>query len=317
MKTTKWILILFCTALLACCACQQTPPVTDPTPTATPTEVPTETPVPTKKPLTINDKLTGLDAFGITDLMTVGWNLGNVLDSHGPGITYDSTPGKAAKFWGNEEPTWAVFRAVKLAGFNTIRIPVTWYQHVKYDDAAQKYIINPDWLAYVKKTVDYAYSQKLFVIINVHHEDWVNVPRFTDETYAKAEKMLTDIWGQLAETFQNYDQHLIFEGLNEPRQTGLGNSVEWGVGDSASRLYINKLLNVFVNTVRSQGSDANKERLLMLTGYCASSDSKSFNAIEIPEGAGNVAFSVHAYLPYYFAMDTSDKANHSFPGKSG
>ena len=194
MKTTKWILILFCTALLACCACQQTPPVTDPTPTATPTEVPTETPVPTKKPLTINDKLTGLDAFGITDLMTVGWNLGNVLDSHGPGITYDSTPGKAAKFWGNEEPTWAVFRAVKLAGFNTIRIPVTWYQHVKYDDAAQKYIINPDWLAYVKKTVDYAYSQKLFVIINVHHEDWVNVPRFTDETYAKAEKMLTDIW---------------------------------------------------------------------------------------------------------------------------
>ena len=118
MKTTKWILILFCTALLACCACQQTPPVTDPTPTATPTEVPTETPVPTKKPLTINDKLTGLDAFGITDLMTVGWNLGNVLDSHGPGITYDSTPGKAAKFWGNEEPTWAVFRAVKLAGYS-------------------------------------------------------------------------------------------------------------------------------------------------------------------------------------------------------
>lgn len=318
MKTSKFIFTLLCAAfLLTVCGCNSGAPVTNPTPTEAPTETPTETPTPTKKPLTINHRLTGLDAFEITNLMTVGWNLGNCLDSNGPDITYDSTPAKAAKYWGNEEPTKELFTAIKNAGFNTVRIPITWYQHIQYDESAQKYVINPDWLAYVKKTVDYANSQKMFVIINVHHEDWVNVPKFTDETYEKAAAITRDIWSQLAETFKYYDQHLIFEGFNEPRQTGLGSSVEWGTGDAVSRRYINNLLQVFVDTVRSHEAATNKERLLMLTGYCASSDKASFNAIEIPENIGNYALSVHAYLPYYFCMDTSDKANHTFPGKSG
>lgn len=55
----------------------------------------------------------------------------------------------------------------------------------------------------------------------------------------------------------------------------------------------------------------------MLPGYCASSDPVAINQITVPENAGNVALSVHAYAPYFFTMDTSNYANHSFPGKSG
>lgn len=258
--------------------------------------------------------LTGLNAQGITSQMTVGWNLGNTLDAHSASI---SDPAKSAMCWGNPEPTKELFETVKAGGFNTVRIPTTWYPHIEYNDAEQRWDVDDEWMEYVKMTVDYAYELDMFIILNVHHENWVNVGEFTDTTYADAAAKLEGIWTEVAEVFADYDQHLIFEGMNEPRQTGLGGSVEWGAGDDNSRRYINNLNAVFVNTIRNQGSSANAERLLMLPGYCASSDVNAIRAIEIPANGGNVALSVHAYAPYFFTMDTSDKANHTFPGSSG
>ncbi len=258
--------------------------------------------------------MTGLDARGITSQMTVGWNLGNTLDAHSAAI---SDPAKSAMCWGNPEPTKELFDAIKAAGFNTVRIPTTWYPHIEYNTAEQRWDVDDEWMEYVKMTVDFAYEQDMFIILNVHHENWVNVAQFTDTTYADASAKLEGIWTEVAEVFADYDQHLIFEGMNEPRQTGLGSSVEWGAGDDNSRRYINNLNAVFVNTVRGQGSSANNERLLMLPGYCASSDPNAIRGIEIPANSGNVALSVHAYAPYFFTMDTSDKANHNFPGSSG
>ena len=303
-------------------------PVATEAPKATATPVPTKapatpaataTPAPTKAPASNTKKLTGADAFEITSQMIVGWNLGNSLDANGGHISYNDPPAKAVTSWHNEEPTREMIEAVKAAGFNTVRIPTTWYNHIKLDNTTGTYTINQEWLDYVKTVVDYAYELDMFVILNVHHENWVNVAEFTDETYAKASRILTDIWTVVAATFADYDQHLIFEGMNEPRQTGLGSSVEWGTGDTYSRKYINDLNKVFIDTVRSQGSAANAERLLMLPGYCASSDKSVIRSINVPEGSGNVALSVHAYYPYFFAMapETDSKANHSFPGKSG
>ncbi len=293
-------------------------PTPSPEPTATP--VPTATSTPTPEPTNIPEvpagTLTGLDAFEVTRRMIVGWNLGNTLDSIGSNIGFDSAPAKSVTAWGNIEPNKELFETVKAAGFNTVRIPTTWYQHVKYDNATGKYIISEDWLAYVKQTVDYAYELNMFVILNVHHEDtWVNVPAFNDEAYDKASKMLHDIWSAVAETFAEYDQHLIFEGMNEPRE--VGSSTEWSGGTPAAQKYINRLNAVFIEAVRSQGSAANAERLLMIPGYAASSNISTIKAIEIPENSGNVALSVHAYFPYFFAMATDKYANHSFPGKSG
>lgn len=289
-----------------------------PAPTATPSPAPTATPAPTRVPLPVEGPLTGYDAHELVFGMVIGWNLGNTLDSHGDNITFESAPERAVKLWGNEEPTKELFEAVKAAGFNLVRIPTTWYQHMKYDEAQDKYVIQEDWMAYVKQTVDYAYDLNLFVILNVHHEeDWVNIDRFTDEAYITTSKVMEDVWSQISETFAEYDQHLIFEAMNEPRQTGLGSAVEWGSGDAVSQKYINDLNQVMVNTVRNQGSAANKERLIMLPGYAASSQIASVKAIAVPEDGGNIALSVHAYFPYCFAMDTSDMANHEFPGRSG
>ena len=261
--------------------------------------------------------LTGKNSYEITDQMTIGWNLGNSLECTNDSFNYDTAPKAFVTTWGNPEPTAEMIQTVKAAGFNTIRIPVTWYQHLKYNESTGVYEINQKWMAYVKKVVDWAYNENMFIILNVHHEEWVNAPEFNQQAYAEASAKLRDIWSQVSEQFKDYDQHLIFEGMNEPRETGKGSSVEWGSGDENSRTYINNLNEIFVNTVRGQGSAPNSERLLMLPGYCASSDINAINAIKIPQNSGNVALSVHAYTPYFFAMDTGEYANHNFPGSDG
>lgn len=261
--------------------------------------------------------LTGQSAFDITSQMVIGWNLGNSLDSTNDNLTMESSPKKFAMAWGNPEPTKELIEAVKNGGFNTIRIPTTWYQHLYLDESTNTYKIDAKWLAYVKQFVDYAYDMDMFVILNVHHENWVNVAKFTDETYNDASKKLNDIWSCLAETFKDYDQHLVFEGMNEPRETNNPSNSEWGDGDANSWNYINRLNKVFVDAVRGQGSSYNKERLLMLPGYHAGNSVSTVRAIEIPENSGNVALSVHAYNPYFFCMDTSNMANHTYPGASG
>lgn len=262
--------------------------------------------------------LTGQDAKGITSKMVIGWNLGNTLDCSG--VKNATTPAKYATAWGNPVPTKALFECVKAGGFNTVRIPTTWYQHITWDESSQMYLVNDEWMDFVKTTVDYAYDLDMFVILNIHHEDFINVKQFTDDTYKDASKKVNDIWTQVAEEFKDYDQHLIFEGMNEPRQTGNPNVQEWGNGsgdNGYSWQYVNNLNKVFVDAVRGNGSAANNERLLMLPGYVASSDPTAIRNIDIPNGAGNVALSVHAYAPYYFTMATDDKANHQFPGSSG
>ena len=259
--------------------------------------------------------LNGLSADELVSRMTIGWNLGNTLESHPDSYTIDMSPKKFATSWGNPEPTAELFETVKVAGFNTVRIPVTWYQHFAWNESLQTYLIDEKWMNYVQETVDYAYDLNLFVILNVHHEDWVNVSEFTDTTLADASVIMEDVWGQIADTFADYDQHLIFEALNEPRQTGIGSDIEWGSGDDNSRAYINTLNGIFVETVRNQGTVENAERLLMLPGYCADSDYEALSAIEVPENDDNIAFSVHAYKPYFFCGDP-EFDNHTFPGES-
>ncbi len=263
--------------------------------------------------------LSGQNAWNIVSQMKIGWNLGNTLDAYNGELNmYTDSPEKFATCWGMPAPSAEQFQAVKDAGFNTVRIPVTWYQHL--EKTGNGYHINDAWLDYVKQTVDYAYSRDMFVILNVHHEeDWVNVPQFTEATKAEAKIRLQSIWSELAEEFKDYDQHLIFEGMNEPRQKSNSAVFEWGNGSGDGGYtwnYINELNETFVRTVRANGSKNNQERVLMLPGYCASSDRDAIANINIPNNAGNVALSVHAYSPYYFTMCTDENGYHKFPAKN-
>lgn len=253
-------------------------------------------------------------AFEITSEMGAGWNLGNnfdcyVTDEDGNYIEFADF--EAEGIWGGRKATKELIEAIKAKGFNTIRIPCTWFQH--FNEQGE---IDPDWLARVHEVVDYAYDLDMYVIINMHHEqNIINAPVFNDESLEKALEEMTTVWTTLANEFRDYNQKLIFEGMNEPRQTGNPLVSEWGNGSGDNGYtwdYVNKLNQNFINIVRNQGSQYNKERLLMITPYCATSNQNAIMKLDIPENSGNIAISSHAYAPFDFTLRSDNLAKSEF-----
>lgn len=251
-----------------------------------------------------------MTAWEITENMQLGWNLGNSFDSYvstkADGVLEHSGL-EAETSWGNPKTTQELIDAVKAKGFNTIRVPVTWFQHV---DKENGFKIDADWLARVKEVVDMCYNSGLYVILNMHHEEgWQNSPTL-GEDYDRLKPFVGGVWTQLAETFADYDQHLIFESMNEPRATGT--SHEWWGPTQAECDTINKLNADVVEIIRNSDSPYAETRLIMLPSYCASSDTTMMSKNIIPEGDDYLAASVHAYSPYGFTMDTSVKDHSTF-----
>ncbi len=226
----------------------------------------------------------------IADAIKIGWNLGNTLDCYNTGKTgIDTETG-----WGNLKTTPEMINSVKNAGFNAVRIPVTWGEHLSGDT------IQKEWLDRVQEVVDYAYNEGLFVIIDMHHDDYIWLtPNNAD--YAKISGKVTSIWKQISERFKDYDDRLLFEGLNEPRT--IGSSKEWIGGTAEERAVINRLEADFVNTVRASGGK-NADRTLIVTSYAASAETVALDGTIVPKDK-NIIFTVHYYAPWKFAEGTS------------
>ena len=264
------------------------------------------------------DTLKNADTEAILEDMGLGWNLGNSLDATGgSGLDTETS-------WSNPKTTQALIDKVKSLGFNTVRVPVSWGKHVSGDN----YTIDSAWLARVKEVVDYCYKNDMYVILNIHHDTKSSAsasgagyyPR--SSAYSSSEKFVTSVWSQMAEYFKNYDYHLIFETLNEPRLIGTGYEWwfnKWNIPSEVKDAIdcINKLNQKAVDTIRDTGSN-NRGRLIMCPGYDASIDGATVSGFKLPTDiSGNknrIAVSVHAYSPYNFAMniDTSNGATSTY-----
>lgn len=248
-----------------------------------------------------NDEVLAADsmtAFEITENMKIGWNLGNSLDATTSGATATIDSETA---WGNPKTTQALIDAVKAKGFNTVRIPTTWYQHLDGENN-----IDPAWMARVHEVVDYCYNNDMYVILNLHHENWVNRADL-GTAYDEMKPKLLKIWQQIADEFTDYGQRLIFECMNEPR--AVGTTHEWWGPQQNEVDTINKLNADFVELIRNDDSPYSDTRLLMIPGYCAGSDVSMISRIVVPDDE-YVAVSIHAYVPYNFTMN-SEVADHS------
>ena len=241
-----------------------------------------------------------MTAFEITENMKVGWNLGNTMDAKAGDENgdYDHAGLETETSWGCPKANETLFKALKAKGFNTVRIPTTWFQHLDENDN-----IDPAWLARVHEVVDYAYKNDMYVILNVHHENWINRPDLLT-AYNEIQPRLMKIWTQVATEFKDYDQHLIFECMNEPRAAGT--SYEWWSATPVKEAEVINQLNAdFVKLIRGMDTPYAKSRLLMLPGYVASSDKTFLNQIVLPDD-DFVAVSIHAYTPYNFTMNTDE-----------
>lgn len=241
-----------------------------------------------KKPVTTEGQ-----AAEIAASIKAGWCLGNTLDCY----DIDWVEDDFETAWGNVRTTQEIIDTVKAAGFNAVRIPVSWTDHM--DDSGN---VEAAWMDRVQEVVDYAMDDGLYTILNVHHDDYTWIHPVYAEEEAVTVKFV-HLWEQIAERFQDYDTHLLFEGLNEPRMVGSAN--EWMGGTDEERDVINHLLQKFVDTVRASGGK-NPERTLVVTTHAASITDAALNGFVLPSD-DNLILSIHSYAPWQFANILQDE----------
>lgn len=236
----------------------------------------------------------------ITD-MKIGWNLGNTLDAP-----------NGETSWGQPETTKAMIDTVCELGFGTIRIPVSWGRHVSGDD----HKIDKKWMDRVQEVVDWALDNDMYVILNSHHDNEYYYP--SKDKSEESVKYINDIWTQIAERFKDYDQHLIFESMNEPRLSGTPN--EWSfnsnVQDCLDAAEVINLCNQeYVDVVRASGG-RNTDRFLMVAPYAAAPYSALADEFVLPKDPSDkLLLSVHAYTPFDICMD-NDLSKRTFTDQS-
>ena len=257
-----------------------------------------------------NKSFTEVKAIDLVKEMKAGWNLGNTFDATGGDNSLQSEIS-----WGQPYTTKAMIDGLAASGIQTVRIPVSWSHHIIDAD----YTIDPAWMTRVKEVVDWAIDDGLYVILNIHHDNYARDEKMpplsgfypTEENYENSANFVCNVWAQIALAFNNgYDQHLIFEVLNEPRLCGT--EEEWYYNPASKKSYnamkiLNKLNQGILDTIRASGGN-NKNRLVAFPSLQASPDSAFSSAFKMPQDydARNhrLILSVHMYTPYSFAMES-------------
>ena len=237
----------------------------------------------------------------ITDELGAGWNCGNTLEANSGGYPNETV-------WGNPAVSQELISAVADAGFDTVRIPVSYLGRI---DDNNGYSVDSQWLERVREVVDYCYNAGLNVIINVHGDGYNTVTGgwllCNESGQDKIKEKFQALWRQISEKFSDYNEHLIFESMNE---------VFDGEYHEPVREYynnINEYNQIFVDTVRASGGN-NSHRWLMVPGWNTNIDYTCGDyGFEFPSDKGNTAgenrliLSVHYYDPWEYCGVESKK----------
>lgn len=273
--------------------------------------------------------------------MGMGVNIGNTLEAV-QGISAKKSmaatdyatadPSWFVSAWGNVEITQKYLDTLHSYGINTVRIPVAWTNGDKDDGS---YTINAKLLDAVEKAVIYALNNGMYVVINDHWDngwwgqfgackrDENNKKVANEEVRAKAWARYEKYWTQIAERFNKYSDHLIFEGANEEIGDRLNDSIYsngYTVTDDQKDVSIGGNLKTpdrykmaheinqkFVDIIRATGGN-NANRHLLIPGYNTdfekTADEKYIMPTDIAENGKTKLFvSVHYYTPWDFCGD--------------
>jgi endoglucanase len=223
----------------------------------------------------------GQTALQFAERMTPGINLGNTLEA---------LPNETA--WGAPLTTQATMDGFKAAGFNSVRIPAAWFAHADAQDR-----VHPQWMARVKLVVDYALKAGLITILNTHWDNgWLN--HTTYDKQAHLNKRLAGLWTQIATTFRDYDERLVFAGTNEVGMESLFTPPTQEYADVQ-----NSFNQTFVTTVRATGG-RNADRYLVVQGYNTNIGHTLKHAVMPKDSVPDrLMMEVHYYDPYDFTLN--------------
>ena len=248
-----------------------------------------------------------ITSFELTSAMGTGWNLGNTFDATG------STGLVSELSWGQPLTEKAMIDGLAASGIKTLRIPISWNNHIT---DKRTYTIHTEWMQRIKEVVDWAIEDGMYVIINSHHDNYEKPSAMlrahgyypNEINLVESQRFLYNVWGQIATAFNNgYDEHLIFETMNEPRPAGT--PCEWWFnGDTRcieAAQCLNTLNQTALDAIRSTGGN-NAKRFVMCPALQASENAASAYAFKMPKDLeeGRLILSIHAYTPYSFAMES-------------
>jgi endoglucanase len=232
--------------------------------------------------------------------------LGNTLDS------FSASKGNET-IWGNPSVNQELMNGVKAAGFDIIRIPVTWMGHI---GKAPEYRIAPSRLKRVGEVVQMAHNAGLKVIINLHHDGstsseqqesgWLSIGKSykNEDDYKRITDQFTRVWEQIAAYFQNYGEWLMFESMNEIHDGGWCWSSAFKSNPIKQWEIINNWNQIFTDKVRAAGGN-NAERYLIIPAYCTNPQQTLLDSFKLPRdsAAGKQVVTFHYYDPYEFGIE--------------
>lgn len=275
---------------------------TETTTAATTTEATTPAPETTEAttPAPEPEITTGGASVEFSQNLMPGWNLGNQLEANSGG-----TPSETA--WSNPVITEDLIKTVKAQGFKSIRIPVSYLS--KIGDGPD-YTIDSAWLDRVQEVVDMCVNNGLYAIINVHGDGYYSVGGgwlLCNEPEAD-QKVIKEkfkkVWAQIADRFKNYDEHLVYESMNEVFDGNYNGPTAENYGN------INDYNQIFVDTVRNAGGN-NGSRYLLVPGWNTDINyttgdvgyALAGNFVIPNDSTGRIMISVHYYDPWKFCGD--------------
>ena len=249
-------------------------------------------------------------ASEIAKQMFPGWNLGNTMEGGDSRNNWKNVGTTTETSWQSTKTTKEIIDFVASQGFKSVRIPTAWVMGHITDEA--NCTIDPEWMNRVQEVVDYCIADGLYVLLNDHWDGgWIEVDGFSassasyqpvsEATIADKADRLKKIWTQIANHFKNYDQHLLFAGLNEPFQ-------EYNLFSSRHKELtpiLERYNQAFVDAVRATGGN-NTARILVVQGpstNIASTD--AYLTLPNDPEAGRLMVEVHYYDPWNFCGGNS------------
>ena len=222
--------------------------------------------------------------------VVMGWNLGNSLEAEGTETS-----------WGNPTTTADMIKSIKGEGFNAVRIPVRWGQHCDMPTMT----IDEKWLSRVKEIVDWCLAEDMYVIINTHHDLWLeHYP--TNAKKAELNEKLGKLWTNIATAFADYDGRLAFAGLNEVNAEG-----NWGLTPTQENYDVTNSFNqTFVDAVRATGGN-NALRNLVVQSYRCNPTMGLTNLVVPTDPTPNrLSVEFHYYDPYSYCSGAAGSYNY-------
>lgn len=255
----------------------------------------------------------GLTATELAHYMAPGINLGNTMEACDYNDLFTNKAGVSSETsWQSDKTSEGYIASLKERGFNSLRIPCGWVAgHIVDKD---KLTIDPAWVKRIREIVDACLRHDLVVIIN-HHWDggWMEHDAFTDQAdVAAMQEQYRKLWTNIALAFKDYDERVLFAGLNEPGVGGASPQAKGKMMEPNTKEFADRILafeQIFINTVRATGGK-NAKRVLIVQGPKTEIDlafADNFNFYSLQDKAKNrLMAEVHFYDPYTFTQMMED-----------